>query len=458
MKSFFSLLISFALISLGDVANLAIANNISFAAIGTMGAYYTINWLTNEFTQFGAYAYRIERRDEWQYAQIALVCGLVIGIIVAALSRVIPLAFGIDDEQREMLTSMLCLFIAFQPVKAFAATTSEMLRLRGMLSAYRNAVILFYAGSIPLNLLLFFTWHQIVGIVIAQIVGNLAMGAYAAYRLAKDHELKFAFVTGAQLRCVMRYGAPLVGERLIQRIGFTVYGICASYLPAEIYAIHSICLQAVYMGDIGDSAYSAALLVLVPDKKKEEASRERYKSERIRMIAYRRETAWVAVLFSFGASYLAAFIMHAEVDLAAVLWFTFFYAFSFIPMCSSTPGKDFLTIQKHPIAVMFSTMCGVPAYILIPLAAVFLLPPESALYAFGLTGTVQICIRALLYNHFIHKMDTDHGVNRHDLAVKALNVKLNRSEAARELSNVPKDDTKKALELTKEDDPQTLIT
>lgn len=432
MRSFLSLLVSFALISLGDVANLAIANNISFAAIGALGAYYTVSWLTNEFSQFGTYTYRIARRDEWQYLQVAVLCGLAIGVAVTLLSGTIPLAFGIDEEQRSMLSSMLVLYVVFQPVKAFAVACAEMVRLRGMLSQYRRMVVLFYVGSIPLNLLLFLTWHAVAAIIVAQLVGNLLMGLYGAYHLHRDKSVAFGWLTTSQLALVARYGAPLVGERLVQRVGLTVYGVCASYLPAEMYAVHSICLQAVYMGDIGDSAYSAALLVLVPDKSRAEDSKERYLSERSRMIAYRRKTAWVAVLFSFGASYLAAFIMHAEADLVLVMWFTFFYAFSFIPMCTSTPGKDFLTIQKQPVKVMIATMCGVPFYIGLPLVAIFLAPESWALYLFGLTGTAQILVRAAFYTICIRRMDARAGISL--LEARKLAGQVDIEEAPRDAS------------------------
>lgn len=64
MRSFFSLLLSFTLVSLGDILNMSIANSISLAAIGVMGAYYTINWIAKELTNFGIYTYRVERTDE----------------------------------------------------------------------------------------------------------------------------------------------------------------------------------------------------------------------------------------------------------------------------------------------------------------------------------------------------------------------------------------------------------
>lgn len=415
---------------MGDVLNLAIANNISFAAIGAMGAYYTVNWLANEFAQFGIYTYRVERKHEWQYVQIAVICGAVIGLAVTLLSGVIPLAFGIDGEQKAMLASMLVLYIIFQPVKSTAAALGEIARLRGMLSTYRTMIILFYAGSITLNVILFLSWHNIVGIIIAQMTGNFLMAGYGAWKLSREKDVQWGWLSKAQLSCVVKYGAPLVGERLVQRVGLTVYGVCASYLPAELYAVHSICLQAVYMGDIGDSAYSAALLVLVPDKSKNEDSHQRYVSERARMIAYRRKTAWVAILFSFGASYIAAVALHAEASLPMILWFTFFYAFSFIPMALSTPGKDFLTIQKKPVQVMASTMCGVPAYIILPLLAVFIVPPEFALYVFGLTGTVQILVRTVMYTLFIKKTDHENNVDMNEVVAMSRDVVLEESKKA----------------------------
>lgn len=441
VHAFLSLLISLFVASLGDVANLAIANNISFAAIGVMGAYYTISWFTGELIQFGLYAYRVDRRDEWAYIKIATSFGIVIGLIVTLFSGVIPHAFGIDAEQKMMLSSMLILAAIHLPTKAMGQGVWEALRLRGELRGFRRSLFSFYFVSIPANLIMFALVREVWCVVIATVLGNLVIIAVGAWYLRK---LPFTKVTRRHIDCVIRYGAPLVGERMIQRVGLTIYGICASYLPAEMYAVHSICLQAVYSGDVGDAAYSAALLVLVPDKTKKEDSKERYISERERMIAYRRKTAWVAILFSFIPSYIFAFISHAEADLALVMWFTFFYAFSFVPMAISTPGKDFLTIQKKPLQVMISTLCGVPAYIVIPLVAIFVVAPVDsivALYFFGLTGTAQILICAVLYMIFIKRMDKNVGVDIEEIRKNAKHVVLEDTSAVSDVDDNAIDST-----------------
>lgn len=428
MRSFFSLLLSFALVSLGDIVNLSIANNISFAAIGVMGAYYTINWIAKEITNFGVYTYRVERCDEWQYLQLALICGLVGGIAVSALSGIIPNLFGINDAQRTALSGMLALYFIALPAKSMSIASLEMTRLRGQLADYRHMVILFYAVSISLNLALFVLFCDVRCILITDIVSNLTMVAFAIWRFTKQGNLPFALLGRKQISCALRFGSPLVGERLVQRGALAIYGVCASYMSPEMFAIHTVCLNAVYMGDVGDQAYSAALLVLVPDKSKEAASNERYFSERARMIAYRRKTAVLAILFSFSMSYVAAIASHADVDLVQVLWFTFFYGFSFIPMCISTPGKDFLTIQKKSGTVMLATMCGAPAYIICPLLALFVFPPEAALYLFGLTGTVQIVVRALIYTRAIRKMDTDREISLEEVLTASTRVVLGEDE------------------------------
>lgn len=445
MRSFLSLLISFALLSLGDIVNLAIANNISFAAIGVMGAYFTVNWVAKELTNFGVYTYRVERKDEWGYLQIALVAGLLVGGAVSALSGVLPALFGIDDAQKTSLSAMLALFVIALPCKSLAIASYEMCRLRGELSAYRVMIVGFYLISIPVNIAMFMLFRDVVLILVADICGNLFAFSFFAMHLRRACSVRFALVCKENFARALRYGAPLVGERMVQRCGLAVYGICASHLPPEMFAVHTVCLNAVYTADIGDSAYSAALMVLVPDNSKEKGSRKRYVSERARMVAYKRKTAAVAIFFSFLASYVAAMATKGDVGVFDVLWFTFFYAFSFIPMCVSTPGKDFLTIQKQPVKVMFATMCGVPFYVIFPLAALFVAPEPFALYLFGLTGTAQILVRALLYTFYIKKMDTEHGISTKEIRRLARTVDIDK---------VPKELGQDVAEDADADEPQ----
>lgn len=403
MKSFFSLLISFALVSLGDIVSTSIAYNISLAAIGVMGAYYTINWIAKELTNFGVYTYRVERKDEWQYLQIALWCGLTGGIAISMFSQYIPEIFGIDAAQKAALASILSVYFIALPLKSLSIASLEIVRLRNMLVQYRRGVIGFYLVSIPVNLAMFFIFHEVFYIIIADMSGNLFITIYAAMCLRK--EVRFRWLSKTQVSRALRFGSPLVGERLIYRVGLSVYGVCASYLPAELFAIHTVCFSAVGTGEIGDQAYSAALLVLVPDANKKESSKERYDAERARMIAYRKKTAALAVLFSVAIAYVAGIASHGETDFGLVMWLLLFYCIAFIPMCISTPGKDFLTIQKKPGQVMAGTLVGIPLYVVLPLLALAFLPAELAIYVFALTGAVQVCVRAVIYAVFVSKMD-----------------------------------------------------
>ena len=289
-------------------------------------------------------------------------------------------------------------------------------------------VIGFYAVAIPVNFAMFFLFHDVIYIIVADMAGNLFCVLYCVFHLRKT--VRFEWLSKEQIVCAARFGSPLVGERLVYRMGLAVYGVCASYLPAELYAIHTVCFNAVGIGEIGDQAYSAALLVLVPDKNKRESSRDRYLSERARTVEYKKSTAWVAVAFSVAISYIAATASHGSADLPTVICFMVFYCISFIPMCISTPGKDFLTIQKHPAAVMMGTMIGIPLYIIVPVCAMMMFSPGDALYAFAFTGTAQVTVRAVAYHLFVKSMDRQHGIARADIQTERTSVVLESAEAA----------------------------
>lgn len=93
-----------------------------------------------------------------------------------------------------------------------------------------------------------------------------------------------------------RYGLPLVGEDALKRISGFIMNIFASWLPTNLFAIHTICFNAAITAETVTDAYAAALFVLIPSKKKNNI--EKYHEERTNFISYRRTTAPIVFIIS----------------------------------------------------------------------------------------------------------------------------------------------------------------
>lgn len=423
MRSFFSLLFTFMIIIGGNVLVLAFANNISFTAIGVMGAYYTLNKVGHALAYLGAYTYQVQRKDEDQYIQISIITGTVMGIMFGVFSIPISNVFGLEPQQKEMLASLLVIYMFALPLKTMVNMCFNILRLRGELSDYRKMVVIFYVVALSLNLVFFMTIRDVNFVLVADIAGNAFATAFFFWKCHSRPWLRFQRLDMKHMKLTARYGLPLVGENIVQQGGIVIYGILASYMSPELFAIHSVCYSAISVANIGERAYSATLMVLVPDPSKTENTRERYLSERARMLTYRRKTAWLVLGISLLAGYIGLVFMHGETNLASAAYFMMFYAVSYIPMIFSTPGKDFLVIEKKPKSVMAGTIFGLPCYIIFPLIALSM-PSQYSLYIFGLAFAAQLLVRAAYYRHMIRKTDEEFDVDMREVKDESKHVVL----------------------------------
>lgn len=402
-RSFFSLLASFMIAGFGDIIAIAIANNISFEAIGIVGAFYTVTFALSALVSVGMMTYRVERRDELQYLQIQLASGLMFGIATALAAGPITTCFGIEQQQRDVLRTMLILLVIYLPIDALTVSAFEMIRLQGKLAQYRRAVVIYYAIFIALDIVFCFGLHDVVLIVAATSIAQIAA---LAYMLKALDGKRFELVGIEQLRACARYGLPLVAEEAAKRFSLFFVNVCASHLPAELFATHVICLNAATKAEVVDMAYGGALFLRIPQPDITDATL-RYARERENLTGYRRDTAWIVCVLGIALTEAFVIATHAEVDLALCLVYSLPYALAFVPMAFSTPYKDFLTIQKQAGKVLASTLAGLPIYYVLPIVGCTLLPPDASLIAFGIAGATQLTIRLILYRRHTNTLDAE---------------------------------------------------
>ena len=102
-------------------------------------------------------------------------------------------------------------------------------------------------------------------------------------------------------------------------------------------------------------------------------------------------------------------LTHASTNIEECLFYEIFYATIFIPVVFSTPLKDFLTMQGKTKTVFLSTLCGIPAYILVPFIGVSIPHPDIGIALYGVTGMTQVSIRLVMYIKAVYKLDSKHN-------------------------------------------------
>ena len=248
------------------------------------------------------------------------------------------------------------------------------------------------------------TLRESVCVLWATIIGFLPSILYILKTLDWNNSDKSIY---ERLYSCIKYGLPLVGEDALKRISGFIMNIFASWLPTNLFAIHTICFNAAITAETVTDAYAAALFVLIPSKKEDKI--EHYHEERDNLISYRRTTAPIVFIISVITCFIVVIITHASTNINECLFYEIFYATIFIPVVFSTPLKDFLTMQGKTKTVFLSTLCGIPAYILIPLIGVSIPYPEIGLALFGITGMIQVSIRLIMYTKAVNKLDAGYN-------------------------------------------------
>lgn len=144
MKEFISILISFVFMGVAESIDSAFNNAISIDAIVVCGSLFSIDLILKSLSEMGTYTYRTARKDETSYLIVNVIVSLLLGIIGFIGRNYIVNIFGLTDIQKQLLSSILILYIGYLVLGRLANALFEMVRLKGKLKLYRNSLIVYY--------------------------------------------------------------------------------------------------------------------------------------------------------------------------------------------------------------------------------------------------------------------------------------------------------------------------
>lgn len=144
MKEFISILISFVFMGVAESIDSAFNNAISIDAIVVCGSLFSIDSILRSFSNIGTHTYRTARKDETSYLILNVIVSFLLGIIVFAGRNYIVNIFGLTDIQKQLLSSILILYIGYLVLGRLANALFEMVRLKGKLKLYRKSLIVYY--------------------------------------------------------------------------------------------------------------------------------------------------------------------------------------------------------------------------------------------------------------------------------------------------------------------------
>lgn len=405
MKEFISILISFIFMGIADSIDSAFNNAISIDAIVVCGSLFSIDLILKSISEIGVYTYRTIRKKEWTYLWINIVVSFVLGIIVFLFKDIIINIFDLSISQKEMLSSLLSLYICYLVLGRLSNAIFEMVRLKGELKLYRKSLIIFYILLIGLDTLTYIFTKKIELLFVATMISWLVSIIYMLYNL----KLKFELPDRETFKNVAKYGIPTSLERLLSRIFILLYGVIASHLGTEKYSIHTICYSVSISLEIITNAYQASLMIKVPEGKKYE---EQYNN----CMNMKKKCYSLIVLLNFIFAIIYLLISHGSLPIYKCFPYIIFYSLGVFGLYPYETYKTLCITQGKPVILLVGSTIGVIIRVLICL--LFIKSP-FALFVFGIVNFVDFYFRSIIYRIGLSKI-----YNNVKMAEKE-NIKIN---------------------------------
>lgn len=389
MKEFISILISFIFMSLAESVDSFFNNSISLDAIIVCGSLFSINLIGRSIGEIGTYTYRVVRKREGSYLLITAIVSFVIGLLIFFSRRLLVALFDITLEQKELLSNILVLYVVYLPVSLVNVGLLEIVRLKGELKLYRNSMILFYFLLIGFDSIVFILTKNLILLYVATILASLINIIYLKIKF----KLRIEGINKEDLCNVKKYGITLVTERLLSRIFILIYGVIASYMSGINYAIHTICYSVCLNLEIITNAYSAVLMIKIPEEKD--------KSKQTNVLKkYMKKCFMTILIIDFVLAGITLFIQHGTLPISDCFPYIIFYCCSVFGLFFYESYKAICVIQGQPKILLYGSIIGVVIRVL---TCLLFLKTPICIYIFGISNFIDFYSRSIIYKIGLNK-------------------------------------------------------
>ena len=419
MQEFISILISFIFMSIADSVDSAFNNYISVDAVVVCGSLIFINFMFKSIGEIGIYTHRTVRKNSASYLLISGITGLILGIISFSLSDFIVNLFDLTFTQKGMLSDILKLYIIYLPISVLHTGMLEVVRLKNDLKLYRKGLIITYISLIALDALAFILTKDLFALYIATILSNIICFIYLAYKI----KLIYPKITKEDLNNVKLYGVPYSMERVFSRALILLYGVLASNLGTEKYAIHTICYSVCLTLETITNAYQATLMIKVPEGQTNEKQYrnyieiitnayqaifmikvpegQTYEQQYRNCMKMKNKCFPLIILLNFIFAFIYLIISHGSVPILECFPYFLFYIISVFGLYQYETYKTLCITQGKSYILLIGSAIGAIIRFLICLA---FLKTSFALFVFGIVNLIDFYSRSIVYKIMLFKL------------------------------------------------------
>lgn len=243
----------------------SMSNSIGKTAIIVFSSFVTLNWAINTIQACigNAHAIVLARdRDNSKKVNssamlIELISSVVIAILIFIFSNQITYVYNLENEARQILTTILKLKAIQLPLLAIGYVPKNILKIDNKTNKIWIAIVVSSLINITGDYISIKLGYNEVGIyvatIISQLVNTMLLLIFSKYKLYSS-SLNY-------IKQILYFAKDLIFNKIVQRIVNIYYTSVASSFGTNIYAIHCVCVTIIdTLCEIIEGYYSGLLV------------------------------------------------------------------------------------------------------------------------------------------------------------------------------------------------------
>lgn len=243
----------------------SMSNSIGKTAIIVFSSFVTLNWAINTIQACISNAHAIvlaRDRDNSKKVNssamlIELISSVVIAILIFIFSNQITYVYNLENEARQILTTILKLKAIQLPLLAIGYVPKNILKIDNKTNKIWIAIVVSSLINITGDYISIKLGYNEVGIyvatIISQLVNTMLLLIFSKYKLYSS-SLNY-------IKQILYFAKDLIFNKIVQRIVNIYYTSVASSFGTNIYAIHCVCVTIIdTLCEIIEGYYSGLLV------------------------------------------------------------------------------------------------------------------------------------------------------------------------------------------------------
>ncbi len=361
----------------------SISNSIRKTALVVFSSFITLNWAINTLQACMASSHNIVLvRNKLDFKDIntsglflELIFSLFTGILIFCFAHNITYIYKLDNDARNILTTILRLKAIELPLVAVGYIAENDLKAKGKTKMIFIIIVISSVINIIGDIVSVKMGYNEIGIYLATIISTLIN----TILLFVSSKFKLGRVKKVYVKEMLKYGKDLTFNKIIQRIVNLTYTSIASSFGTTIYTIHCACITVSDTLSEIISGYYSGLIINYSDDIENENKGLLKKVDLIGGYGTLFSIIFLIVMMYPSWLFLARTVPWSDCN--PYIWF---YSIEFIMEVASSNYRAYLSANKDTKAIRNVALIG-GICVRIPLTFLF------RKLGFGLLGLSLLC-------------------------------------------------------------------